>query len=258
MSKQPAKDFGPIADDYAFFETHTTEAAKDARAYAERLEKLIPATGSIRMLDFGCGSGNFTERFLTLVDWSPQRLELTLVEPVDLWRQSAVERLSKYTTKPIANAATLPKDAVACFDVILANHCLYYVTDLRGQLERLIGALSKSGVFVAAIAAMSNSLMEVWTVGFGLLGIEIPYYSSEDVETTLKELDADYDKRPVAYELKFADTEENRLRILRFLLADHLASMPQQPLLDVFDRYRLDGQIVIRTGSDHYTIRAAK
>jgi hypothetical protein len=30
MSKNPAKDFGPIADDYAFFETHATEAEQDA------------------------------------------------------------------------------------------------------------------------------------------------------------------------------------------------------------------------------------
>jgi trans-aconitate 2-methyltransferase len=258
MSKQPAKDFGPIAEDYAFFETHTTEAAEDARAYLERLRDVVPATGPVRMLDFGCGSGNFTERFLTLADWSPQRLELTLVEPVDMWRRSAVERLGKWTAKPIENTATLPSDAVDGFDVILANHCLYYVTDLRGQLERLIAVLATSGVFVAAIAAMSNALMEVWTVGFGLLGVEIPYYSSEDVETALKELDAEYDKQPVAYELTFPDTEENRLRILRFLLADHLARMPQQPPLDVFDRYRRGGQIEIATGSDHYAIRAVK
>lgn len=37
MSKNPAKDFGPIADDYAFFETHATEAEQDVRAYGERL-----------------------------------------------------------------------------------------------------------------------------------------------------------------------------------------------------------------------------
>jgi hypothetical protein len=31
MTKSPAKDFGPIADDYAFFETHATEAERDAQ-----------------------------------------------------------------------------------------------------------------------------------------------------------------------------------------------------------------------------------
>ena len=31
MSTNPAKDFGPIAEDYAFFEAHATEAEQDAR-----------------------------------------------------------------------------------------------------------------------------------------------------------------------------------------------------------------------------------
>ena len=36
MSENPAKDFAPIADDYAFFESHATEAANDSQAYVER------------------------------------------------------------------------------------------------------------------------------------------------------------------------------------------------------------------------------
>ncbi len=65
MSKNPAKDFAPIADDYAFFETHATEAANDSEAYVQRLAGSVPAAGPIRLLDFGCGSGTFTANFLS-------------------------------------------------------------------------------------------------------------------------------------------------------------------------------------------------
>ena len=69
MSKNPAKDFGPIADDYAFFESHATQAEQDSRAYMERLAGIVPAEGTIRLLDFGCGSGTFTACFLQQASW---------------------------------------------------------------------------------------------------------------------------------------------------------------------------------------------
>src|SRR5581483_5230206 len=104
MSNNPAKDFGPIADDYAFFQTHATEAEQDARAYVERLAGVVPVKGPIRLLDFGCGSGTFTEQFLRLAAWPPARLRLTLVEPVEAVRRQAVARLAAYTDHPVADA----------------------------------------------------------------------------------------------------------------------------------------------------------
>jgi trans-aconitate 2-methyltransferase len=255
MSQHPEKDFGPIADDYAFFENHATEAEQDTRAYLERLREIVPAEGTLRMLDFGCGSGTFTARFLQQAGWPPGRLQLTLVEPVDSARRQAVARLAGFTETPAAASATLPARLAASFDLILANHVLYYVPDLQGHLAKLIDALSASGVFVTAIAARTNALIELWITGFRLLGREIPYNTAEDVETALQELGADYQKQRVAYELSFPDTAENRMRIIRFLLADHLAQMPQRPLLEWFDQYRDSGRINIPTASEHFTIR---
>lgn len=48
----------------------------------------------------------------------------------------------------------------------------------------------------------------------------------------------------VPYELSFPDSDENRMRIIRFLLADHLAQMPQQPLLERFDQFSRAGRMV--------------
>jgi SAM-dependent methyltransferase len=256
MSKNPAKDFGAIADDYVFFESHATQAERDARAYVDRLASTLPAEGPIRLLDFGCGSGSFTVRFLRQANWPPTRLQLTLVEPAASVRGQAVARLAGYTSYPLVDSATLPSATMPGFDVILANQVFYYVPELHNQLSQLIDALAPAGVIVTALAARTNKLIEFWIAGFGLLGQEIPYNTSEDVEIGLQQLGAVYQKQQVAYELAFPDTEENRMRILRFLLADHLAHMAQRPLLDLFDRYAQTGLIKIRTASDHFTIRA--
>jgi trans-aconitate 2-methyltransferase len=255
MSKNPAKDFGPIADDYAFFETHATEAEQDSRAYVERLAQFVPADRAIRFLDFGCGSGTFTARLLQQAGWPAARLRLTLVEPVESARRQALERLAPLSGHPIVDSATLPNSTSGNFDVILANHVLYYVPELTSQLAALIAALSPTGAFVTAIAPRTNGLIEFWIRGFALLGREIPYNVSENVESGLQQLGAAYQKQQVAYELTFPDTEENRMRIIRFLLAEHLAQMPPRPLLDLFDQYANSGCIKIRTASDHFTVR---
>ena len=256
MSKNPAKNFGPIADDYAFFETHSTEPQADARAYLEQLGPMIPKQGAIRMLDFGCGSGTFTASFLQQMAWPAERLWLTLVEPVHAARRLAVTRLASLSGHPLVDSPTLPSGA-SSFDVVLSNHMLYYLPELTKTLDRLIGALAPSGVFTTAIAPRSNALIEFWTLGFGLLGRQIPYNISEDVEASLQQLGATYRKEQVPYELIFPDSEENRMRIIRFLLADYLGELPHGPLLELFDQYADAGRIHIRTDCDHYTVRSS-
>ena len=255
MSKDAAKDFGPIAADYAFFEEHSTEAAHDSAAYLAQIRQAVPTAGSIRMLDFGCGSGNFTARLLKQVSWPPEWLELSLLEPVEAARRQAVSRVAGFTQRPVTELATLPVDLSERFDIVVANHVFYYVADLKDQLKRLIDALAPTGMFLTAIAGQTNALIEFWIVGFELLNKNIPYNMSEDVEQALEQLGADYQKQPILYELTFPDSEQNRMKIIRFLLANHLSQMPQRPLLDLFDKYRDAGRIVIRTACDHFTIR---
>jgi SAM-dependent methyltransferase len=258
MNKEPAKDFGAIADDYAFFETHATEAEADVRAYATQLAGLSPDGGTVRRLDFGCGSGSFTARFLERAGWAPERLKLTLVEPAESVRPLAVESLKGFATTAISDSATLPEGLFGCIDLVLANHVFYYVPDLKDNLQRLIRSLSPSGILLTAIAGYTNALIEFWITGFGLIGREIPYNTSEDVETALRDLGANYQKQQVPYEVKFQDTHENRMRMIRFLLADHLGDMPLSPLLDLFDKYSHAGQIEFHLVCVHYMLRASE
>ncbi len=167
----------------------------------------------------------------------------------------AVTRLAGFSSHPIVDSPTLT-NAANNYDVVLSNHVLYYLPELTKTLDRLTGALAPAGVFTTAIAPRSNSLIEFWTRGFGFLGREIPYNISEDVEASLEQLGAAYRKTQVPYELIFPDTDENRMRIIRFLLAEHLAEIPHRPLLDFFDQYADSGRIHIRTSCDHYTVRS--
>jgi hypothetical protein len=184
-------------------------------------------------------------------------LQLTLVEPVESVRRLAVERLAGFTAHPLADAATLNDGTLGRFEIVLSNHVLYYVSGLQSQLAGLVNALSPGGVFVTAIASRTNALVEVWIAGFRLLGRESPYNTSEDVEAGLRQLGAAYQKVVVPYQVTFPDTELNRMRILRFLLAEHLEHMPRRPLLDLFDRHAESGWIKIQTASDHFTVRAS-
>jgi SAM-dependent methyltransferase len=256
MSKNPAKDFGAIADDYSFFERHATEAREDVQAYAEELRGVVRPAGLVRMLDYGCGTGSFTARFLDELGWAPDRVALTLVEPVDAVKRQAVARLAGRTAWRLVDAKALPARDGGKYDLILANHVFYYVPDLRGELAKLIGLLSESGVIVTAIAGRTNALIEFWTAAFRYLGREVPYNVAEDLEAALQELGANYAKRSVEYELAFDNTEENRLRILRFLLADYLPVLPREFLFGLFDRYARGGRIEIRTASEHVAVRA--
>ena len=113
--------------------------SRTALVYAEQLWEVVPCDRTVRMLDFGCGTGTFTARFIKKVGWQPDRLRLTLVEPVEAVRREAVARLAGMTAAPIVDTATFPVELAKSFDIVLANHCLYYVPGLREQMVKLVG-----------------------------------------------------------------------------------------------------------------------
>jgi len=95
------------------------------------------------MLDFGCGSGTFTERIVGGGQWavgseeegrgagggfgalSRDRLRLTLVEPVEAVRREAVERMAPFSAAPLVDSATLPADAGGGFGGLVIRGHIY-------------------------------------------------------------------------------------------------------------------------------------
>jgi SAM-dependent methyltransferase len=254
MPAESSKNFAPIRDDYAFFEAQSTEAAGDLDGYARHLPTL-PSAGLVRLLDFGCGPGGFSAKFLARLGVAPQRLHLSLVEPDDVYRQAAAQALAAFTRHAIDAWPTLPADCAGCFDLAVCNHALYYVGDLDRVLGRIVSALAPGEVFLTAIAGLDNALVRFWVESFRLLGRPMPYHTAEDVEACLRRLGRPFEKHHVHYDLTFPDSEEDRLKILRFLLAEHLPDLPRQAALDLFAPYVQRGQVVIRTSNEQFVVR---
>jgi len=152
MNQSSSKPFAPIRDAYAFFLQHGTEVEADIRAYLPHLPHLTATDRALRMLDFGCGDGAFGAALLGHLRWPATRLQLTLLEPDTVYRQQAVARLQSYSTQPVQAWPALPPALQASFDLVLANHVLYYVPDLDGTLTALHYALAPAGLFLTAIA----------------------------------------------------------------------------------------------------------
>ncbi len=249
-----AKDFGAIESDYAFFMTHATEAESDVAEYARELAGVAERRTAIRMLDFGCGTGSFSEQLLSTVNWPPRALELTLVEPVPHQCEEAALRLAGFSERAIATAQKLDAGVRGPFDVILSNHVLYYVDDLDATLRQLVDLRSPGGKLLLAMAGWDNMLLGLWQTGFAMLGRPVPYYAAQDVASALSRWGIPFRKARVPYRLRFPDSAENRLKILRFLFAEHLDTMPRQRLLGEFDRYCQHGHVEVNTHSDHFAV----
>ena len=257
MTDSAAKDFGAIEADYDFFMATTDEAERGLDALRPYVEQVGKGIGPIRMLDFGCGGGDFSTAFLEQANWSPDRLSLSLVDPVDSQRTHAAELLQRFTGSPINHWPALPDEGVEPFDLILTNHVLYYVPELQETLQQLTAALAPDGLLLIAMAGRTNNLIRFWNYAFDAMGKVIPYHLSEDLEETLAKLGISYEREVIEYGMRFPDTRENRMKILRFALADHLNDIPLQPLLDLFGEWVKGDQIDTRTVFMHYIIRGS-
>jgi len=255
MSQTSSKPFGPIRDAYAFFQQHATEIEADIRAYLPHIHGIAPGASPVRVLDFGCGDGGFTAALLGSLCLPPERLRLALVEPDGVYRHRAVEQLQPCSNQPVRVWPALPPDLHACFDLVMANHVLYYVPDLHGTLSALLSALATPGLLLAAMAGRANAMAQLCRHCFDLLGKPFPFHTAEDCEAALARLGAAYDTEDVYYELVFPDAEDNRLRMGRFLLGDDFHAVPRPALLQCFDPYAYAGQIAMHLVHHHFMVR---
>jgi trans-aconitate 2-methyltransferase len=252
MTMPTTKPFAGIRADYTFFQNHATEAAADLRAYLPRLEQLT-RTRSLRMLDFGCGDGEFTAELLSQAEFNKDELNLSLVEPDDLYRCQALARVQRFSEETVQAWPALPADG-GPFDFVLANHVFYYVPELEVMIRAVLDALSPNGIFIAAMAGRRNTLIQFWERCFALIDKPIPFHTAEDFAGTLTRLGEQYEPMDVHYRLTFPDGTENRLSILRFLLGDYFENIPRQPMLSLFDPFTDHGTVTMPLVHEHFAI----
>lgn len=247
----PEKDFAPIENDYAFFMAHATEAESDIVAYQRELADFLLDRTSIRMLDFGCGNGDFSAPLLNALNLPPEVLYLSLCEPVTHQLDQAAERVARFSHHSVETLEDVSSAKDQQFDLILSNHVLYYVQDLSQTIGEMRRTLQPEGKLAFAIANAENVIVAVWKAGFALINQPVPYYMSEDVQRVLAEQGFAVQKTEAKFQMRFPDSEENRMKILRFCFGHHLEGIPLPQLLGMFDPYQQDGTIVIDTYSDH-------
>jgi SAM-dependent methyltransferase len=255
MSQTSSKPFGPIRDAYAFFQQHATATEADIRAYRPPIHGVVLGNSPLRLLDFGCGDGGFSAALLGSLCFPPARLRLALVEPDDVYRHQAVEQLQPYSTQPVRAWPALPPHLHACFDLVVANHVLYYVPDLDGTLLALLGALANPGLLLAAMAGWANALAQICLHCFDVLGKPFPFHTAEDCEAALVKLGEAYSTENVQYDLVFPDAAENRLTMGRFLLGGDVHAVPRPALLQCFAPYAHAGQIAMPIVHQHFIVR---
>ncbi len=243
-------DYGTIEDDFAFFIAHSSESEAQIAALGPHLAWLAGRPRPARMLDFGCGDGDFTESLLRAAGPPPESLVLWLLEPVAAHLAQAAERLARLADRvtPIGAALT---DAARPFDLILANHSLYYVRDLRAATADLLDRLAPGGRLIAALLDRRNALAKICRAGFASAELAFPYFLAEDFEAELRRHGVEPMREPVAYRIAFADSREARLKILRFLLAHHFQHLPPEKGAALFDPFEAGGRIVIETAYPH-------
>jgi trans-aconitate 2-methyltransferase len=252
-----SKSFAPIHADYAFFETHATEAEADAEAYLPHLHRLSQTHRTLRLLDFGGGGGRFTGHLLRRARLAPERLALTLAEPDPVYLRHAAEHLAVFTSHPVQAWPRLPKDTAAAFDLVIANHVFYYVVELREHVERLVRALDAVGLLVTSIAGQHNALIQLWNACFEILGMPVPFHTAEDLEAVLAALGLRYERRDIRYELAFPDTTAHRVHFLRFLLGSYFDEAHVDSMLAFFEPYRKEGRIVMQPVHEQYSVSRA-
>ncbi len=255
MTADTTKDFGPIQGDYAFFETHSDEADRDVEAYLPHVRPLADAGGPVRMLDFGCGAGRFTGMLLDAAAFAPDRLRLALVEPVAAARQQAADALRRFTAHGVESWPAIPGDRAGGFDLVLANHVLYYTPNLSDTLAALVRSLAPAGVFLTACAGRRNELIRFWERGYARLGRPVPHHTGDDVAAELARAGVRYETYDVRYTLAFDDTDENRSKVLRFLFGDAFPELPRAEGLAYFHPFAADGRVTVAMLPEHFVVR---
>jgi SAM-dependent methyltransferase len=237
------KAFDSIHEDYLFFGNHSTEAGELRKAMLPILRERAKAE-HFRWLDFGCGSGGFLRSLLEALGRPATATDLALVD-VDLgYLDEAREKVSEFTTSEVARA-TSPEELGGAFDLITSKHALYYVKDLRTTVRTLCGLLKPGGLALFILGGKEKHLSGLWESAYASRNLPVPYYRSEDVAHEIEAAGFTCETRSVNSILRFPDSQENRLKILRFLFAGNTAGMTPESLLPLLDPMKQDGDIVI-------------
>ncbi len=252
-SEDPKVDYADVRDDFEFFLAHSTETDAQIKAMVPHLQWLSGRAEPPRFLDFGCGTGDFTAQLLGALEPPPDNLDLFLVEPVEEHRQRAEQALLPYAKLLSESAPYLESLKATSFDLILANHSIYYLT--APEVLDLADRVAPDGMLLVALQDTRSALAKIWLESCKLSGEAFPFLLSDDVEQLFRQHNIPFDREIVAYRIEFPDTAENRYRVLHFLFGTYLDRIPKEQALAFFDPHMHAGAIRIDTEYPHLIVR---
>jgi ubiquinone/menaquinone biosynthesis C-methylase UbiE len=104
--RRPAPvNYAEIRGDFEFFRAHSTET--QIAAFGPHMAWPAERSKPVRVLDFGCGAGAFTERLLRAVGPSPEFLMLVLVESVNEQLEEAARTVAPLASRWLSQAQML-------------------------------------------------------------------------------------------------------------------------------------------------------
>lgn len=253
-TSQSRKSFEGIHEDYSFFLGHSTEPAACRSAMLGPIKEKFGARGALKMLDFGCGGGEFLERLLESWNYPKNDLELALIEVDPGYLEAARKKTAIFSTRPI-RASVTAQESENSLDLITSNHVLYYVKDLPATLGLFKKWLKPGGLGIVILGGRGNQLCRLWELAFGRAGQAVPYYLAEDVLAVLEDMKANVVHQTVQSQLRFPDTLENRRKILRFLFQGKPEGPGPETLSGLMDGWSVGGEIVMENADSLYLLQ---
>ena len=245
------KSFAAIHDDYAFFEAHASEVEGTLSAW---LPLVRDRWSALHALDFGAGSGSFSSTFLEEAAFPTESFELTIVEPDPGFRSQALQALQRFSQRPVQAWPLLDRDLEPTFDLIFSHHVLYYVPHLQETVRRLVEALKPKGRLLIVQGGGGNGLNQLVWAAFRLIGEKAPYNYSEDTQTVLRDLGVEVRLQTVRSTVEFPDNENNRWKILRFLLGEHLAKLTSEQALSLYEPFLKGGKVRFESADELFIV----
>lgn len=118
-----------------------------ARKVAEAIQQAIPLSGTMRVLEYGCGTGMVSRTLsphvahITAVDTSPQMLQV-------LSEKAGEEKIVNIET--LAHDLTSKPLPVNDFDLVMSSMTLHHIPDFKALLLQFFAALKPGGYLAVA------------------------------------------------------------------------------------------------------------
>jgi len=170
------------------------------------------------------------------------------------YRQQAIAQLQPFTAHPVQAWPALLPDVEAHFELVLANH-VFTMSQSRCSAGRHSARFNPLWPFPHGYGRTEQHTDSILELLF------CPQLGSLSLSTQPKTLRLPWPNRErvtankrYSTSLVFPDAEENRLKILRFLLGSYFDEVPRQAMVDLFNPYAHAGRIVIQTVHEQFVI----